>query len=85
MVAIGTTPCVAFDPHGLIFAIATDASTIRLYDSTNFDKGPFEVFRNLDVAAGRPNLQWTSITFSPNGAYILITTDQDVVLVVDGA
>jgi hypothetical protein len=38
MVHIGATPCVAFDPHGLIFAVATQANTIRLYDSTNFDK-----------------------------------------------
>ena len=82
---IGSTPCVAFDPHGLIFAIATDASTIRLYDVASFDKGPFAVFRDLDRKVQRPGLVWTSITFSPNGAYILVSTDQDIVFIVDGA
>ena len=46
-------------------------------------QGPFAVFRDIDKAVQRPGLQWTSISFSPNGAYILVSTDQDIVFIVD--
>jgi COMPASS component SWD2 len=31
-------PSVAYDPNGLVFAIALDNNTIKLYDLRNFDK-----------------------------------------------
>lgn len=37
-------PCVAFDQQGLIFAVSADSGVIKLYDSSNFDKGPFDTF-----------------------------------------
>jgi COMPASS component SWD2 len=41
-------PCVAFDPHGLVFAIGLGRSqTVRMYDVRMFDKGPFGMIAGI--------------------------------------
>ena len=41
VVRCATTPAVAYDAQGLIFAAATDDGEVRLYDARGYDKGPF--------------------------------------------
>jgi COMPASS component SWD2 len=33
------SPLVAYDPQGIIFAIALNSSSIRLYDSNDYERG----------------------------------------------
>jgi len=42
VVRCATTPAVAYDAQGLIFAAATDDGEVRLYDARGYDKGPFD-------------------------------------------
>lgn len=37
-------PTVAFDQQGLVFAVGLDKGSIKLYDASNYDQGPFENF-----------------------------------------
>jgi hypothetical protein len=43
-------PTVAFDQQGLVFAVGLDKGSIKLYDASNYDQGPFE---NFVVGAAR--------------------------------
>ncbi|KAG0231467.1 member of Set1p complex, histone methyl transferase [Actinomortierella wolfii] len=82
-VSIVGRPAVAFDPSGLVFAVALDA-TLRLYDVKSFDQGPFqtaEIGRSLGV---HPNtIQATQLEFSTDGKNILVTTSGEAHYVVD--
>lgn len=46
MIRLATQPQVSYDPQGLIFAVATPANGVKLYDVRSFDKGPFATFRH---------------------------------------
>lgn len=35
---VANAPLVAFDPQGVVFAIALDSRSIRMYDCRNFEK-----------------------------------------------
>jgi len=74
-------PVVAFDPKGLIFAVGLESKTLKLYDTSGFDKGPFSTFVIED--RDRRNVEWASLKFSNDGDNILITTRQEVIYVVD--
>jgi hypothetical protein len=45
-------PTVAFDQQGLVFAVGLDKGSIKLYDASNYDQGPFENFV-VGVAGGQ--------------------------------
>jgi len=49
---------------------------------SSFNKGPFTTFTIQDH--DRPNIEWTGLKFSSDGNKILITTKQDVILIIDG-
>lgn len=70
----------SYDPEGLIFAIAQNSEYIKLYDSRLYDKGPFNT---IHLVKSRPNINWTSLKFSPNGKQILITTDTEELYIND--
>ena len=62
----------AFDPQGLVFAVASENRYIRLYDTASFDKGPFATFEIVDPY--RQGITWSQIKFSPNGKDIMLST-----------
>ncbi|KAJ3412841.1 WD repeat-containing protein 82 [Chytridiales sp. JEL 0842] len=76
---------VSFDPTGLIFAVASGSSQIRLYDLKNYAAGPFITMTVPPVIA--PNgskLEWgNSIKFSNDGKYLLITTLGEPIIILD--
>lgn len=75
-------PCVAFDHAGYIFAVGIDSYRIHLYDLNNYQEGPFEVFEiNTDDSQG--TIEWTSIKFSNDGKYILISTNINLIYIID--
>ncbi|KAG9296370.1 hypothetical protein G9A89_014962 [Geosiphon pyriformis] len=85
-------PSVAFDPSGMVFASAIQQDNkVRLYDLRNFDKGPFAQFVILDpylsaLSYPRPGIAmpiWTSIKFSNDDKYILISTGGDQHYIID--
>ena len=45
VVRCATTPAVAYDMQGLIFAAATDDGEVKLYDARGYDKGPFNTIQ----------------------------------------
>ncbi|EPB69905.1 hypothetical protein ANCCEY_10996, partial [Ancylostoma ceylanicum] len=65
----------AFDPEGLIFAAGINNEQVKLYDLRSFDKGPFTTFK---LEAER-TCEWTGMTFSPCGKYIMINTNGTVI------
>ncbi|KAG9508696.1 WD repeat-containing protein 82 [Fragariocoptes setiger] len=72
-------PVANFDPEGLIFAVGINSESIKLYDLKSFDKGPFNTFK----VPSQPNVDWTGLKFSPDGQYIMITTNGNVIYIID--
>ncbi|TFK49905.1 WD40 repeat-like protein [Heliocybe sulcata] len=84
-----SSPVVAFDCEGLVFAVAVnDYQRILLYDPANFDKTPFLVITMDDPTLAqisyppRP-IFMTSISFSMNAKYILVGCSGDAHYIVD--
>jgi len=73
--------CVAFDHAGYIFAVGIDSYRIHLYDLKDYQNGPFEVFE-INVDTQGP-VEWTSLKFSNDGKYILISTNVNIIYVID--
>jgi COMPASS component SWD2 len=67
-------PAVAFDPMGLCFAIATGDNFVKLFDVKSYDKGPFANFK-----VEGPPITIMSLSFSPDGQHLLLSTDTDQV------
>ncbi|XP_067144914.1 WD repeat-containing protein 82-like [Centruroides vittatus] len=72
-------PVGNFDPDGVIFAVGINSEIVKLYDLRSFDKGPFNSF-NL---AHETNCDWTGLKFSPDGKTILISTNGQVIHLID--
>jgi COMPASS component SWD2 len=68
----------AFDPQGLIFAVASGSKYLRLYDARNWDRGAFTTFEiassDSDSASPIKQGHWNNLQFSPDGKEILIGT-----------
>ncbi|KAF9941802.1 WD repeat-containing protein 82 [Mortierella alpina] len=82
-VSIVGRPAVAFDPSGLVFAVAL-GSTLRLYDVKSFDQGPFSsatIGENIGVNPA--TIVATQLEFSSDGKYILVTTAGDAHYIID--
>jgi len=60
---------IAIDSQGLVFAIGTESKSLRLFDMSNVEKGPFAIFEITDSPAS-----WSHLQFSPDGREILIST-----------
>lgn len=74
-------PLANWDPEGLIFAIGMNSEYIKFFDSRNYDKGPFN---SIKISSNKPpNMSWRSLTFSPNGKQILLTTDYEELYIHD--
>ncbi len=63
----------AFDPQGLVFAVATQSRFLRLYDARNWERGAFAVFE-LTGPQTTASGCWSGLQFSPDGKEILLTT-----------
>ncbi|KAH8118127.1 WD40 repeat-like protein [Phellopilus nigrolimitatus] len=64
-----SSPLVAYDSSGLVFAVAiNNFSRILLYDMNNFDKEP---------------IYMTSLSFSSNGKYLLVGTSGNAHYILD--
>lgn len=75
---------VAFDPQGLVFAVARNNTKIFLYDCRDYNGGPFYTWDVEDPQVYPGGLPaWTSIKFTSNGQYLLITTVADIIYVLD--
>ncbi|CAK9294665.1 unnamed protein product [Gordionus sp. m RMFG-2023] len=72
-------PIAAFDPEGLIFAAGMNSESIKLYDLRSFDKGPFNTF----CLAQEKECDWTGLKFSPDGKFICISTNGQVIRLLD--
>ena len=72
-------PVCAYDPEGLIFGVGVQSECIKLYDLRSYDKGPFATFK----LPREDKCDWTGLTFSPDGKYILLTTNGSVMRLVD--
>ena len=80
-------PVANFDPEGLIFAAGISSDTIKLYDLRSFEKGPFSNFKiprdsKLEPSIGPP-IEWTGLKFSPDGKYILVSTNGSMIKLID--
>ncbi|KAJ3273288.1 WD repeat-containing protein 82 [Terramyces sp. JEL0728] len=75
-------PLVAFDPSAQVLALGTGNSTIRMYSMKNYGQGPFLSQLLEDTLVAVPP-QWTRLQFSNDGKYILISTNSNVLYLVD--
>lgn len=65
-------PAVAYDPSGLVFAVAsTGARCVNLYDARKFASGPFST---LSVILPRVDTEVAHVKFSPDGKLLLLAT-----------
>ncbi|KAJ3031908.1 UNVERIFIED_CONTAM: hypothetical protein HDU68_010867 [Siphonaria sp. JEL0065] len=71
-------PRIAFDPTGLIFAVTTNSSAIRLYDLKSLASGPFATFKVPTDLGGSSSMssEWTTIKFSNDGKWLLLGNKQ---------
>lgn len=76
---VGSRPVVNFDPEGLIFAVGYSSQMIKLYDLKSYDKGPFNTFK----LPQDKDCDWTGLKFSPDGKTILISTNGNVIHLID--
>lgn len=72
VLAVNGMPLVAWDPQGLVLALALESKYVRLYDTKNYERGPFAAFEVVDPQRG--GLAWCSLAFSPDGKELLIGT-----------
>ena len=75
----GNRPAAAFDPHGLVFAVAIGGSQIKLFDVRAYDKGPFATF---EPSLGGSK-SFACIKFSNSGKLMLLTTTDGSVILLD--
>ena len=88
--AAKSRPIVAFDPSGQLVVVAS-APWLRMFNMAQLDRGPFlevNLEESLNIYSihryqGRLNPNFTSCKFDPTGNYILLATNQGVVLVLD--
>jgi COMPASS component SWD2 len=74
-------PLVAFDPQGLIFAVALNDRFIRLFDRSAYERGPFACFEIISNTS--KSARWESISFSPDGKELLVSTNNDGCYFID--
>ncbi|KAL0639569.1 hypothetical protein Q9L58_001395 [Maublancomyces gigas] len=86
-----TSPSLAaFDPSGIIFAVASHTSSaILLYDLRNYDKQPFTTFTLTDDSflgtfSYPPRMPvWSKLEFSNDGKHMLVGTRGHAHYVID--
>lgn len=72
-------PVASFDPEGLIFAVGINSESVKLYDLRSFDKGPFNTFKLTQDK----DCDWCGLKFSPDGKTIMISTNGNIIHLLD--
>lgn len=72
-------PVTTFDPEGLIFAAGINSECVKLYDLRSFDRGPFATFK----LPQDKDCDWTGMKFSPDGKMIVVSTNGQVIRLID--
>jgi COMPASS component SWD2 len=86
---VPSTPIVAYDVSGLVFAVAVNHySRILLYDQSQFDRAPFLTITledpTLSLISYPPRaIYMTSLSFSSNGKYLLVGCSGDAHYIID--
>jgi len=88
LIRVTGRPAVAYDPSGLIFAIACGSDIVKLFDDRNCDKGPFSTTKinpvNKNSLTSAPSASdWTFVKISPDGKYILLATTSSTLYLLD--
>ncbi|OCB84770.1 WD40 repeat-like protein [Sanghuangporus baumii] len=84
-----SSPLVAYDNSGLVFAVAINTfCRILLYDMNNFDKEPFLTMTLEDpllklISFPPRQIYMTSLAFSSNGKYLLVGTSGNAHYILD--
>jgi COMPASS component SWD2 len=76
---VGGKPVCAYDPEGMVFAVGVQSDTILVYDARAYDKGPFSKF----LMEPETRCEWTGLRFSPNGQHALLSTNGNVMRLLD--
>ncbi|PRP79951.1 hypothetical protein PROFUN_05927 [Planoprotostelium fungivorum] len=70
---------VSFDPQGVVFAMASNNTIIKLYDIRNYDRGSFSTF-----SIPQPTLSdCLRVVFSSDGSMLLLTMSNQTVHLID--
>eukprot|EP01041_Mallomonas_annulata_P010922 gene10922-22799_t len=85
-------PIVAYDDSGVVFGVLaseydTKQLSLKLYDSRNYQTGPFQDIAPKSFKLPQNDNHITSFTgfeFSPDGNSILINTNSNHLMVIDG-
>ncbi|KAI8339478.1 WD40-repeat-containing domain protein [Chlamydoabsidia padenii] len=78
MLDAGRKAIATIDNAGLVFAVGIYPD-IRLYDIRSFDTGPFSTWNVADdQIPTKGHHHWTSIKFTNDGQYILLTTSSHI-------
>lgn len=72
--SVDKSALAAFDPQGLIFAVATASKYIRLYDARNWERGAFTTFELNNAEMTGSTGKWSDLQFSPDGKELLVGT-----------
>eukprot|EP01083_Nonionella_stella_P017326 48448_1 len=70
---------VAVDPEGLISAVGCGNGEVKLYDPRHYEQGPFTTF----VHKQKQQIDWTSIQINNDGKMIVLTANNNQVVVMD--
>lgn len=81
VVAINGNPLIAYDPQGVIFAVALENRFVRLFDTKSYERGPFACFEIIDN--NQRISRWTSLQFSPDGKELMIGTNGGAIYLID--
>ncbi|CAD5218100.1 unnamed protein product [Bursaphelenchus okinawaensis] len=76
---VNSNATAAFDPEGLVIAVAIGSDQIRMYDKRAYENGPFVSF-DLGIIK---DTKWTNIKFSEDGKSILVMTSGNYHRLVD--
>ncbi|CDW53774.1 Putative histone h3 lys4 methyltransferase comple x and rna cleavage factor ii complex subunit swd2 [Trichuris trichiura] len=79
-ISVSAPPMLSFDPEGIMFALAMEPGSIRLYDMRYFEKGPYNTFTLPQMDA---NISIAGLKFSPDGKVILLYTNGSKIYTVD--
>lgn len=83
-IATAAPAVVAYDPHGVVLAVAlpprgSAPGSLALYDAGHYERGPFAC---VAVPLAAPD-DWTRLEFANNGKHVLVVTDGTCHYVMD--
>ena len=66
-------PTAAFDHQGLVFAVGSDAGVVKLYDASEYARGPFDSFAVPELRASP--VPFSHLRFSADGKRLLAVAE----------